>query len=63
MLEGLNNFPLEGLIALGTFFLVGTLWLAMVVFNRKNKWQQIFCPEDRSTCFCRSCRAERGSIE
>lgn len=63
MLEGLNNFPLAGLITLGAILLLGILWLAMSFFNKENNWQQIFCPEDRSTCFCRSCREERGSNE
>lgn len=52
-------WELIGLILSG---LVIFVWAMTVRWGSTTPLQQIFCPEDRSTCFCRSCRSERGGV-
>lgn len=59
MLDSLEVDTLLGLGILAAILLFGLIWLMFNFIGADKPWQQMFCPEDRSTCHCRSCREER----
>lgn len=60
MLGSLDQLILWGSISLGVLTILTAFWALNRLWGSATPLKQIFCPEDRSTCHCRSCRAERN---
>lgn len=60
MLSNIDTYTLISLVILAGLLICAAFMLFFNVTGGRIPLQQMFCPDDHSTCFCTSCRAERG---